>query len=172
PPSRRLSRPAVILSAREVSPLERAGLANGAGIAPVAPSPREAEAPIVKTQLETSVVGLRIAGILHTTRTVCVPLRASCGVVSERSTEIEADEAGIDLAGDVALQTADGLLGGLALLLLASDVVLRGLVAGHPHEHDPPQGFVGLPVATSVEPVPALLAGGGVDRRRAAQGSE
>src|SRR6266545_1150007 len=70
----------------------------------------------------------------------------------------------VDLAGDVALEAADDVLFGLALLGAPLDVVLGWLVAGHPRQGDHPQGVVGLPVTAAVEAVPGGLAGGCLDR--------
>ena len=69
----------------------------------------------------------------------------------------------VDLAGDVALEAADDLSGGLALAGAPGHVGLGARVGGHPDEDDSPEGGVGLPVSGVVEAVAALLAGGRVD---------
>ena len=45
-------------------------------------------------------------------------------------------------------------------------------MVGHPDQRDAVQGVVGLPVTAAGQPVAAGLAGGGRDRRDAAQGGE
>src|SRR6266536_3394862 len=62
-------------------------------------------------------------------------------------------EVGVDLAGDVTLQAADDLGLGFPFSRAPLDVGAGGRVGAHPGEHDPPQGVVGLAVATGVEPV-------------------
>ena len=54
----------------------------------------------------------------------------------------------------------------------AFDVDAGALIGAHAGEHDAPQGVVGLPVATSVEPVADGLAGRGVDRGDTAEVGE
>ena len=75
------------------------------------------------------------------------PSPGSAGSVAGRA------QVRIDLAGDVALQAADDLGLGLSFFRAAFDVGAGGRVRSHPGEHDPPQGMVGLPVTTAVEPV-------------------
>src|SRR6266568_2299874 len=81
-------------------------------------------------------------------------------------------QRGEHLPGDVALQTADDLLLGLALLETPRHVVLGLLVVAQPHQHDPVQRGVGLAVTAAVEPVAGGLAGGRLDRGGAAQHRE
>jgi len=78
----------------------------------------------------------------------------------------------VDLAGDVALEAAHDLSGGLALAGAPGYVGLGARVGGHPGEDDPPEDGVGLAVPAAVEAVAALLAGGGVDWADAAQRGE
>src|SRR4249920_2048892 len=61
------------------------------------------------------------------------------------------------LAGDVALQAANDLLGGLAFGETSCHVVLGRLMPAQPHDHNPVQRRVGLPVTTTVEAMPAGL---------------
>src|SRR6266581_1537399 len=61
-------------------------------------------------------------------------------------------QRGEHLPGDVALQTADDLLLGLALLETPRHVVLGLLVVAQPHQHDPVQRGVGLAVTAAVAP--------------------
>jgi len=75
------------------------------------------------------------------------PSPGSAGSVAGRA------QVRIDLAGDVALQAADDLGLGLSFFRAAFDVGAGGRVRSHAGEHDPPQGMVGLPVTTGVEPV-------------------
>src|SRR4029450_6479126 len=72
------------------------------------------------------------------------------------------------LPGHVALQTADGLLLGLALADTARHIVLGLLGMAQPRPHDPVQRRVGLAIPTPIEPKAAGLARGGPDRRGAA----
>ena len=67
-------------------------------------------------------------------------------------------ELGIDLAGDVTLETADDLCLRLALGGAALDVGAGRGMGAHPGDHDPPQGMVGLAVAAGVEAVAGALA--------------
>src|SRR6266545_7362986 len=76
------------------------------------------------------------------------------------------------LPGDVALEAADGLLLGLALLDAACHVVLGRLMPAQPNDHDAVQRRVGLAVAAAVEPMADDLARGGLDRGGAAQHRE
>src|SRR6266540_3346553 len=64
-------------------------------------------------------------------------------------------EHGEHLPSDVALQTADDLLFGLALLETPRHVVLGRRVVAQPHHHDPVQRSVGLAVTAAVEAVAA-----------------
>src|SRR6266511_2814135 len=73
-------------------------------------------------------------------------------------------EHGEHLPSDVALQTADDLLFGLALLEAPRHVVLGRRVVAQPHHHDPVQRSVGLAVTAAVEAVAGGLAGGRLDR--------
>src|SRR6266496_4124686 len=66
-------------------------------------------------------------------------------------------QRGEHLPGHVALQTADDLLLGLALLETLRHVVLGLLVVAQPHQHDPIQRGVGLAVTAAVEPVAVVL---------------
>src|SRR5664280_2734035 len=78
----------------------------------------------------------------------------------------------VDLAGEVALEAAQDLLGGLAFGEPALHVGLGRLVVAQSGDHGPMQGGIGLPVAAAVEPVPGGLARGGRDRVGAAQRGE
>src|SRR5215211_8429499 len=76
------------------------------------------------------------------------------------------------LPGHIALETADGVLLGLALADTAGHVVLGPGVVAQPRHHDPVQRRVGLAIPTAVEPIAAGLARGGLDRRSPAQHRE
>src|SRR6266511_2995978 len=79
---------------------------------------------------------------------------------------------GEHLPCDVALEAADDLLLGLALLETPRHVVLGCWVVAQPHQHDAIQRGVGLAVTAPVEPVAGRLAGGRLDRGGAAQHRE
>ena len=64
-------------------------------------------------------------------------------------------QVAIDLAGDVALQDADDLVGGLAFLDPALEVELCLGIVGDAHHDDAPQRVVGLAVPTVVRLDPA-----------------
>src|SRR6266511_2034460 len=81
-------------------------------------------------------------------------------------------EHGEHLPSDVALQTADDLLFGLALLEAPRHVVLGRRVVAQPHHHDPVQRSVGLAVTAAVEAVAGGLARGRLDRGDTAQHRE
>ena len=68
-------------------------------------------------------------------------------------------QAGVDLAGDVALEAADDFLLRQALFGAPLDVGAGGGVGAHPGDHDPPQGVVGLPVTAAVEAVAGAVFG-------------
>src|SRR6266567_6785309 len=78
-------------------------------------------------------------------------------------------QAGIDLAGDVTLEAADDFLLRQAFLAAPVSAGAGWRAGARPGDHDPPQGVVGLPVATGVEPVPGDLPRGGGDRGGRAQ---
>ena len=67
-------------------------------------------------------------------------------------------EVGVNLAGDVTLETAHDLGLGFAFCRAALGVGAGGRVGAHAGEHDPPQGMVGLAVAAGVEAVADGLA--------------
>src|SRR6266487_2472042 len=67
-------------------------------------------------------------------------------------------QRGEHLPGHVALQTADDLFLGLALLETLRHVVLGLLVVAQPHQHDPIQRGVGLAVTAAVAPAAASSA--------------
>src|SRR4051812_25493730 len=69
-----------------------------------------------------------------------------------------------ELTGDHALEAADDLFLGQALLRAAVDVGTGAGVPAHPGESEAVQGGVGLSVAAAVESVAVGLAGGGRDR--------
>ena len=75
----------------------------------------------------------------------------------------------VDLAGDVALEAADGFFLGAALGDAAGDVGAGAFVADHAGEHDAPQRRVGLSVAAAVEAVSFVFAAAGIDRSDTAQ---
>ena len=68
-----------------------------------------------------------------------------------------------DLAGDVALQAADGFPAGLALGDTAGEAGAGMAVSAQPGQHDGVQGAVGASVAAAVESAALGLAGGGFD---------
>ena len=63
-----------------------------------------------------------------------------------------------DLTGDVALEHAGDLTGGLAFGATAGDVVPGRLVRAHASDHHAVERVVGLAIAAAVEPVAAGLA--------------
>ena len=71
--------------------------------------------------------------------------------------DLGARQVAIDLAGDVALQDADDLVGGLALLHPALEVELGLGIVGDAHHDDAPQRAVGLAVPTVVRLDPAAV---------------
>lgn len=78
----------------------------------------------------------------------------------------------VELADEVALQSADDLRLGLALLGATFNVVPCRLVIAHPYDDHVIQRRVGLTVARSVQPVLVGLARGCWDRASAGQGRE
>jgi len=78
-------------------------------------------------------------------------------------------QAGVDLAGAIALETADDLCFRRALCGAPLDVGAGRGVGAHPRDHDPPQGVIGLAVAAGVEAVAGALARGSGDRGSSAQ---
>src|SRR5215213_8996925 len=78
----------------------------------------------------------------------------------------------VDLAGEVALDAADGLELGVALGGLAGDIGLGLGVNAHAGDGGHVQGPVGLTVAAAVEAVALGLAGGGGQRGDPAQHRE
>ena len=74
----------------------------------------------------------------------------------------------VDLAGNVAFQTADDLFSGFAFRLPSLDVFDGWLVRAHAGGGDTPQGVVGLAVAAAVETVPHDRSRGRLDRTCAA----
>ena len=78
----------------------------------------------------------------------------------------------VDLAGDVALQAADGFPAGLAVGDAPGEVGAGVGIPAQPGEHDGVQGAVGASVTTAVEPATLGLAGGGLDRADAAERGE
>ena len=82
-------------------------------------------------------------------------------------------EIGVKLAGDVALEAAHDFAFGQALFESPFDVATGLGVAGHAGHDDAPEGYVGLPVAAAVQPMPAMgFAAGGGDRRDSAESGE
>ena len=59
----------------------------------------------------------------------------------------------VDLAGDVALQTAHDVELGQALVGPPLHIGPGRRVAAHPDQGDPPQGVVGVAVAAAIQPV-------------------
>ena len=74
----------------------------------------------------------------------------------------------VDLAGDVAFQTAQDVELGQALLGPPLHIGPGLRVAAHPDQGDPPQGVVGVAVAAAVQPVAVGAARGRRDRGGAA----
>src|SRR3954470_12869683 len=81
-------------------------------------------------------------------------------------------DAVVDLPSHVALEAAHDLLLRHALLGAPLDVGPGAGVTAHPHQHDLPQGAVGLAVTAPVEPVAHDAPGRGLDGRGAAQSRE
>jgi hypothetical protein len=78
-------------------------------------------------------------------------------------------QAGVDLAGDIALEAADDLCLRQALCGAPLDVGAGRGMGAHPRDHDPPQGVIGLAVAAGVEAMAGALARGSRDRGGSAQ---
>ena len=79
----------------------------------------------------------------------------------------------VDLSGYVALEASDGIPLGLALAHLLGYVCLRILIEPHPHDGYGVEGGVGLPISSSVQPMPPLgLAGLSRYRVHPAKGCE
>ena len=66
---------------------------------------------------------------------------------------MRAGEVLVDLAGDVALEAAQDVELGQALLGPALDIGPSGWVAVHADQGDAPQGVVGVAVAAAIQPV-------------------
>ena len=64
----------------------------------------------------------------------------------------------VEVAGEVALEEADGVAGGLSFGDAAGDVLLGGWVVQPSVEDDGMEGTVELAVAAATEPVPGGLA--------------
>ena len=77
-------------------------------------------------------------------------------------------EVPVELAGDVALEAAADLTGGLSLGGAPGDVGAGPGAAAHPGQRDGVNGAVQGPVPAAVEPVPDGLAAAGRDRAGAA----
>ena len=67
-------------------------------------------------------------------------------------------EGGVDGAGELAFEAAEGFAAGLALGLFAFEVGLRGWVDAALGDRDPVQGAVELAVAAAVEAVALVFA--------------
>lgn len=81
-------------------------------------------------------------------------------------------EGGVDLAGDVTLQTADDLALGLAFAGAALGVDASALAVAQANDRNQVQGSVGVAVAARVEAVARGLARGGGDGAGATQRGE
>src|SRR5215469_14453151 len=79
-------------------------------------------------------------------------------------------ELAVELAGDVALEAASALPGGLSPGGAPGDVGAGPRAAAHPDQGDGAAGAVQRPVAAAVEPVPGGHAAAGRDRAGAAEG--
>src|SRR4029453_16177151 len=88
------------------------------------------------------------------------PDRCSSGL----STADRGGDVSVDLARDVALETADDLPFGLAFGRAACQIAPGPLIARQPRHGDRPQGVVGLSVAAAVEAVADGLAWGSLTR--------
>src|SRR6266545_7546006 len=82
------------------------------------------------------------------------------------------DDELVELAGDVAFEAADDLLFGETVFGASFHVGAGAGVPAQAADDDPVERFVGLPVAAPVEAVAVGLAGGGGDRRGAAEHGE
>src|SRR5579859_962326 len=78
-------------------------------------------------------------------------------------------ELPVELAGDVALEAAADLPGGLSLGGAPGDVGAGPGAAAHPDQRDGVDGAVQRPVSAAVKPVPDGLAAAGRERAGAAQ---
>jgi hypothetical protein len=78
----------------------------------------------------------------------------------------------VELAGDVALEAADGFGLGLAFGAAPLDVATCRRVVGESGDHDAPQGAVGLTVAAAAESMPLLFAARGIERCSSTESGE
>ena len=78
--------------------------------------------------------------------------------------ELSSWELVVDLAGDVALEAADGFFLGASLCESTVDVGAGAFIADHAGDDDVSERGVGVAVAAAVESVSFLFAAGGVDR--------
>src|SRR5215213_6305875 len=92
----------------------------------------------------------------------------SSGVVGAQRVEDEAE----GLAGDVALEDAQGVLAAVAVLASSFGEFAGPGVVDHAVVRDGPQGVVGLAVTAAAEPVPVALAAAGLDGAGAAERGE
>ena len=76
------------------------------------------------------------------------------------------------MAGEVALEEADGVAAGFAFGEAAGDVVLGGGVVQSPVEDDGVEGAVELAVTAAAEPMSGSLTAGGGDRGDAGEPRE
>jgi len=81
-------------------------------------------------------------------------------------------EGAVELAGDVALEYAADLAGGLALVGTPRDVAAGAWAAAHAGQGDGVYGPVQCSVAAAVEPVPGPLAAAGCQRAGTGEGGE
>ena len=84
----------------------------------------------------------------------------------------DAWQVAVELARDVALEHADDLAFGAALGGPAGDVGAGARVTHHGDHDDPPEGLVGAPIPSAVEPFAGGEPGGGVDGGNAAEMGE
>src|SRR5829696_10231076 len=78
----------------------------------------------------------------------------------------------VDLAGDIALEAADDLALGLAFGGAPGHIAAGARITRHAHQHDAPQGVVGLTVPAAVQAVADGAARGRRQRRGATQHRE
>ena len=76
-------------------------------------------------------------------------------------------EGGVDGAGELSFEAAEGFAAALALALFAFEVGACGRVDARLRDRDPVQGAVELAVAAAVEPVSLILTGARGPARRA-----
>src|SRR3954447_24252387 len=83
-----------------------------------------------------------------------------------------ARKACVELAGDVALEAADGFGFGLAFGAAPLEIATSRGIVGEAGDHDAPEGAVGLTVAAAAESMPLLFAARRIEWRGSTESGE